>query len=39
MIDKGNLVLNLSDDIIQGTVAVHGGEYICGRVKQMLNVN
>jgi H+-translocating NAD(P) transhydrogenase subunit alpha len=39
MIDKGNLVLNLQDEIIQGTVAVHGGEYICGRVKQMLNVN
>lgn len=39
MIDKGNLVLNLSDDIINGTVAVHGGEYVSQRVKQMLNIN
>ncbi|MCX6301784.1 MAG: Re/Si-specific NAD(P)(+) transhydrogenase subunit alpha [Bacteroidia bacterium] len=39
MIDKeGNLVLNMQDEIINGTTAVHAGEYICQRVKQMLNI-
>jgi H+-translocating NAD(P) transhydrogenase subunit alpha len=39
MIDKdGNLVLNLMDDIINGTTAVHKKEYISQRVKQMLNI-
>ncbi|MBK9391112.1 MAG: Re/Si-specific NAD(P)(+) transhydrogenase subunit alpha [Bacteroidetes bacterium] len=39
MIDKeGKIVLNLSDDIISGTMAVHGREYISARVKQMLNL-
>jgi NAD(P) transhydrogenase subunit alpha len=38
MIDKeGNLALNLEDDIINGTTAVHGKEYISQRVRQMLN--
>ncbi len=40
MIDKdGNLLLNMQDDIINGTTAVHGKEYISQRVKQMLNIN
>jgi len=40
MIDnKGNLVLNMQDDIINGTTAVHGKEYISSRIKQMLNIN
>jgi NAD(P) transhydrogenase subunit alpha len=40
MVDKnGNLVLNMMDDIIHGTTAVHDKEYIGQRVKQMLNIN
>jgi NAD(P) transhydrogenase subunit alpha len=39
MVDKdANLNLNLQDDIITGTTAVHGGEYISQRVKQLLNI-
>ncbi len=39
MIDKdANLILNMQDDIIKGTTAVHGKEYISQRVKQMLNL-
>jgi NAD(P) transhydrogenase subunit alpha len=39
MIDKeGNLVLNMQDDIINGTTAVHAKEYVSQRVKQMLNI-
>lgn len=39
MVDKdGNLVLNMNDDIINGTTAVHNKEYISQRVKQMLNI-
>jgi NAD(P) transhydrogenase subunit alpha len=39
MIDKeGNLVLNMQDEIINGTTAIHGKEYISRRVKQMLNI-
>ncbi|MEI6048610.1 MAG: Re/Si-specific NAD(P)(+) transhydrogenase subunit alpha [Bacteroidota bacterium] len=39
MVDKdGNLALNMQDDIINGTTAVHGKEYISQRVKQMLNI-
>jgi NAD(P) transhydrogenase subunit alpha len=39
MIDKeGNLTLNMQDEIINGTTAVHAGEYISQRVKQMLNI-
>ncbi|MBN1107134.1 MAG: Re/Si-specific NAD(P)(+) transhydrogenase subunit alpha [Bacteroidales bacterium] len=34
----GNLDINLQDDILNGTTAVHGGEYISQRVKQMLNI-
>jgi len=39
MVDKeGKLTLNMQDDIINGTTAVHGEEYISQRVKQMLNI-
>lgn len=38
MVDKaGKLVLNMQDDIINGTTAVHGKEYVSSRVKQLLN--
>jgi H+-translocating NAD(P) transhydrogenase subunit alpha len=40
MIDKdGKLVLNMEDDIIKVTTAVHGKAYISQRVKQILNIN
>jgi H+-translocating NAD(P) transhydrogenase subunit alpha len=40
MVDKdGNLVLNLEDDIIKGTIAVHRKEFVGQRVKQILNIN
>jgi NAD(P) transhydrogenase subunit alpha len=35
---EGNLVLNMNDDIINGTTAVHDGAYVSQRVKQMLNI-
>jgi NAD(P) transhydrogenase subunit alpha len=35
---EGKFDLNLEDDILNGTTAVHGGEYISQRVKQMLNI-
>jgi NAD(P) transhydrogenase subunit alpha len=39
MVDKdAKLILNLQDDIINGTTAVHGKEYISQRVKQLLNL-
>lgn len=39
MVDKDSkLNLNLQDDIINGTTAVHGKEYISVRVKQLLNI-
>jgi NAD(P) transhydrogenase subunit alpha len=39
MVDKdGNLVLNMQDDIINGTTAVHGKEYISQRIKHMLSI-
>lgn len=39
MVDKdSNLNLNMQDDIINGTTAVHGKEYVSQRVKQMLNL-
>jgi len=39
MIDKeGNLALNMQDEIINGTTAVHAKEYVSQRVKQMLNI-
>jgi NAD(P) transhydrogenase subunit alpha len=39
MVEKdGKLNLNLQDDIINGTTAVHNKEYVSQRVKQILNV-
>jgi len=39
MIEKdGNLSINLRDDIVAGTPAVHNGEYVSQRVRQMLNI-
>jgi len=39
MVDKeGNLNLNMQDDIINGTTAIHGKEYISQRVRQILNI-
>jgi hypothetical protein len=39
MVDKdAKLSLNLKDDIIYGTTAVHDKEYISQRVKQLLNL-
>ena len=39
MIDKeGRFSLNMQDEIIHGTTAVHAGEYVSMRVKQMLNI-
>jgi NAD(P) transhydrogenase subunit alpha len=39
MVDKdANIILNMQDDIINGTTAVHGKEYISQRVKQLLNI-
>ena len=34
----GNLALNMQDDIINGTTAVHAGEYVSQRIKQILNI-
>jgi NAD(P) transhydrogenase subunit alpha len=40
MVDKsGKLVLNMDDDIIRGTIAVSGREYVGQRIKQILNIN
>jgi NAD(P) transhydrogenase subunit alpha len=40
MVDKdGNINLDLEDEIISGTIAVHGKEYIGDRIKQLLNIN
>jgi H+-translocating NAD(P) transhydrogenase subunit alpha len=39
MVDKDSkLILNLQDDIIHGTTAVHGKEYVSHRVNQLLNI-
>lgn len=39
MTDKnGELKLDLNDEIIKGTVAVHAGSYVSERVKQLLNI-
>lgn len=39
MIDKdGKLNLNMQDEIINGTTAVHNKEYVCQRVKQLLKI-
>jgi NAD(P) transhydrogenase subunit alpha len=36
--EKGNLVMNMMDDIIHGTTAIMHKEYISQRVRQMLNL-
>jgi H+-translocating NAD(P) transhydrogenase subunit alpha len=39
LIDRnGNLALNIEDEIINGTTAVHAGEYVSKRVRQLLNI-
>jgi NAD(P) transhydrogenase subunit alpha len=39
IVDKdAKFILNMQDDIINGTTAVHGKEYISQRVKQLLNI-
>jgi NAD(P) transhydrogenase subunit alpha len=39
MINKeGKLIMNMDDDIISGTTAVHNGEYVSLRIKQILNI-
>jgi H+-translocating NAD(P) transhydrogenase subunit alpha len=39
MVDKeARLNLNLQDEIIKGTTAIHGKEYVSQRVKQLLNL-
>lgn len=39
MINKeGKLVMNMNDDIINGTTAVHNREYVSQRIKQILNI-
>lgn len=35
---EGNLNLNMQDEIINGTTAVHAGEYVSQRAKQLLNI-
>jgi H+-translocating NAD(P) transhydrogenase subunit alpha len=39
MVDKnGTLLIDLKDDIVNGTTAVHGKEYVSARAKQILNI-
>lgn len=39
LIDReGKHVLDFSDEIVTGTTAVHGGQYISQRIKQLLNL-
>jgi NAD(P) transhydrogenase subunit alpha len=39
LVDKdGNLALNLEDEIINGTVAIHNKEYVSPRIRQILNI-
>jgi NAD(P) transhydrogenase subunit alpha len=38
VVKQGNLVLDMNDDIINGTTAVHAGEYVSQRIKQILNI-
>lgn len=39
ILDKdGNLFLNMEDEIILGTTAVHAGEYVSPRARQLLNI-
>lgn len=36
---NGELILDMNDEIIKGTAAVHAGRYVSERVKQLLNIN
>jgi NAD(P) transhydrogenase subunit alpha len=39
MVDKeGEMALNMEDEIIHGTTAVHAKEYVSQRIKQILNI-
>ena len=39
MVDgKGGVTTDMTDDVISGTAAVHAGEYVSPRVKQMLDI-
>lgn len=39
MVDgKGGVTADMTDDVISGTAAVHAGEYVSPRVKQMLDI-
>jgi NAD(P) transhydrogenase subunit alpha len=38
MVDKGNIILNMDDEIIKGTTAVNASEYVSERVRQILNI-
>ena len=39
MVDKeGKIIPDMGDEVIFGTTAVHGGEYVSPRVKQMLEI-
>jgi NAD(P) transhydrogenase subunit alpha len=39
MVDKdGNIITDINDEIINGTAAVHAGEYISERIKQILDI-
>jgi NAD(P) transhydrogenase subunit alpha len=35
---KGNVNPDFTDEIVAGTAAVHGGEYLSPRVKQLLDI-
>jgi len=35
---KGTVTMDMTDEIIAGTAAVHAGEYVSQRVKQMLDI-
>ncbi len=39
LLDKdGNLMLDMENEIIRGTTAVHAGEYVSDRARQLLNI-
>ncbi len=35
---KGNVTVDFNDEVVAGTVAIHAGEYLSKRLKQMLDV-
>ncbi|NSW95702.1 MAG: Re/Si-specific NAD(P)(+) transhydrogenase subunit alpha [Bacteroidales bacterium] len=36
---NGELILDMNDEIIKGTTAVHAGQFVSERVRQLLNIN